>query len=203
MRAELVRLFRWLKDRAVTAVVTGERGGNGALLGFNIEQYVSDCVITLDRRTRNEISTRRLQVVKYRGAGHETSQYPFLITDGGFEVPPVTSAALDYGAPSERISTGVPGLDSMLSGGLFRGSAALVSGAAGPGKTTLGAHLINAACARGEPALLILFEESPDEVIHDCARSACTWTLGGGGPAADLGGPAGRVRHGQPPGGAV
>jgi len=167
VRAELVRLFRWLKDRAVTAVVTGERGGNGALLGFGIEQYVSDCVIALDRRTRNEISTRRLQVVKYRGSGHETSQYPFLITDRGFEVPPVTSAALDYGAPSERIPTGVPGLDSMLAGGLFRGSATLVSGSAGTGKTTLGAHLIDAACAPGERALLILFEESPDEVIRN------------------------------------
>ena len=167
VRAELVRLFRWLKDRAVTAVVTGERGENDALTRYGIEQYVSDCVIALDHRTRNEISTRRLQVVKYRGSAHGTSQYPFLITDRGFEVPPVTSVALNYGASSERISTGVPGLDSMLSGGLFRGSAVLVSGAAGTGKSTLGAHLIDAACARGERALLILFEESPDEVIRN------------------------------------
>ena len=167
VRAELVRLFRWLKDRAVTAVVTGERGENDALTRYGIEQYVSDCVIALDHRTRDEISTRRLQVVKYRGSEHGTSQYPFLITDRGFEVPPVTSVALDYGASSERISTGVPGLDSMLSGGLFRGSAVLVSGAAGTGKSTLGAHLIDAACARGERALLILFEESPDEVIRN------------------------------------
>ena len=167
VRAELVRLFRWLKDRAVTAVVTGERGENGALTRYGIEQYVSDCVIALDHLTKDEISTRRLQVVKYRGSGHGTSQYPFLITDRGFVVPPVTSVALDYGASSERISSGVPGLDSMLSGGLFRGSAVLVSGAAGTGKTTLGAHLIDAACARGERALLILFEESPDEVIRN------------------------------------
>ena len=167
VRAELVRLFRWLKDRAVTAVVTGERGENDALTRYGIEQYVSDCVIALDHRARDEISTRRLQVVKYRGSAHGTSQYPFLITDRGFEVPPVTSVALDYGASSERISTGVPGLDSMLSGGLFRGSAVLVSGAAGTGKSTLGAHLIDAACARGERALLILFEESPDEVIRN------------------------------------
>jgi circadian clock protein KaiC len=167
VRAELVRLFRWLKDRAITAVVTGERGDNGALTRYGIEQYVSDCVIALDHRTRDEISTRWLQVVKYRGSAHGTSQYPFLITDRGFEVPPVTSVALDYRASSERISTGVPGLDSMLSGGLFRGSAVLISGAAGTGKTTLGAHLIDAACARGERALLILFEESPDEVIRN------------------------------------
>ena len=167
VRAELVRLFRWLKDRAVTAVVTGERGENDALTRYGIEQYVSDCVIALDHRTRDEISTRWLQVVKYRGSEHATSRYPFLITDRGFDVPPVTSVALDYGASSERISTGVPGLDSMLSGGLFRGSAVLVSGAAGTGKTTLGAHLIDAACARGERALLILFEESPDEVIRN------------------------------------
>ena len=167
VRAELVRLFRWLKDRAVTAVVTGERGENDALTRYGIEQYVSDCVIALDHRTRDEISTRWLQVVKYRGSEHGTSRYPFLITDRGFEVPPVTSVALDYGASSERISIGVPELDSMLSGGLFRGSAVLVSGAAGTGKTTLGAHLIDAACARGERALLILFEESPDEVIRN------------------------------------
>ena len=167
VRAELVRLFRWLKDRAVTAVVTGERGENDALTRYGIGQYVSDCVIALDHRTRDEISTRWLQVVKYRGSAHATSRYPFLITDRGFEVPPVTSVALDYGASSERISTGVPALDSMLSGGLFRGSSVLVSGAAGTGKTTLGAHLIDAACARGERALLILFEESPDEVIRN------------------------------------
>ena len=167
VRAELVRLFRWLKDRAVTAVVTGERGENDALTRYGIGQYVSDCVIALDHRTRDEISTRWLQVVKYRGSEHATSRYPFLITDRGFEVPPVTSVALDYGASSERISTGVPALDSMLSGGLFRGSSVLVSGAAGTGKTTLGAHLIDAACARGERALLILFEESPDEVIRN------------------------------------
>ena len=167
VRAELVRLFRWLKDRAVTAAVTGERGENDALTRYGIEQYVSHGVIALDHRARDEISTRRLQVVKYRGSAHGTSQYPFLITDRGFEVPLVTSVALDYGASSERISTGVPGLDSMLSGGLFRGSAVLVSGAAGTGKSTPGAHLIDAACARGERALLILFEESPDEVIRN------------------------------------
>jgi circadian clock protein KaiC len=167
VRAELVRLFRWLKDRAVTAVVTGERSENHPRIGYGIDQYVSDCVITLDRRTGSGVSTRWLQVVKYRGSAHETNQYPFMITDRGFEVSPVMSDALDYGAPRERISTGVPGLDSMLSGGLFRGSSVLVSGAAGSGKTTLGAHLVDAACARGERALLISFEESPDEMIRN------------------------------------
>ena len=167
VRAELVRLFRWLKDRAVTTVVTGERTEDDPLTRYGIEQYVSDCVIALDHRTRDEVSTRRLQVVKYRGSAHETNQYPFLITDRGFEVPPVASVALNYGAPRERISTGVPGLDSMLSGGLFRGSSVLVSGSAGTGKTTLAAHLIDATCARGERALLLLFEESPDEVIRN------------------------------------
>ena len=167
VRAELGRLFRWLKDRAVTAVVTGERGDNDSLTRYGIEEYVSDCVIALDHRSQNEVSTRRLQVVKYRGSAHETNQYPFLISARGFTVPPVTAVTLDYGAPQERISTGVPRLDNMLSGGLFRGSTVLVSGSAGTGKTTLGAHLIDAACARGERALLILHEESADEVIRN------------------------------------
>ena len=167
VRAELVRLFRWLKDRAVTAIVTGERGDGDALTRHGIEEYVSDCVIALDHRIQNEVSTRWLRVVKYRGSAHRTNEYPFLITAGGFSVPPVTAVTFDYGASGERISTGVPWLDQMLSGGLFRGSAVLVSGSPGTGKTTLGAHLIDAACARGERALLILFEESPDEVMRN------------------------------------
>jgi circadian clock protein KaiC len=166
VRAELVRLFRWLKDRAVTAIVTGERGDGGALTRHGIEEYVSDCVIALDHRILNEVSTRWLRVVKYRGSAHQANEYPFLITARGFTVPPVTTLTLDYGASRERISTGVPRLDDMLSGGLFRGSAVLVSGSPGTGKTTLGAHLIDAACARGERALLILFEESPGEVFR-------------------------------------
>ena len=167
VRAELVRLFGWLKDRAVTAIVTGERGDSGALTRHGIEEYVSDCVIALDHRIRNEVSTRWLRVVKYRGSAHQANEYPFLITARGFSVPPVTALTLDYGAPRERISTGVPGLDHMLSGGLFRGSAVLVSGSPGTGKSTLGAHLIDATCARGERALLILFEESPGEVFRN------------------------------------
>jgi len=166
VRAELDRLFRRLEDRAVTAIVTGERGDNG-LTRHGIEEYVSDCVIVLDQRMHEEISTRRLRVVKYRGSAHGTNEYPFLISAGGFMVLPITSVALDYGASEERISTGVARLDHMLAGGLFRGSTVLVSGTMGTGKSTLGAHLINAACARGEPALLVLFEESPDQVIRN------------------------------------
>ncbi len=165
VRAELGRLFRWLEDRAVTAIVTGER--SDGLSRYGIEEYVSDCVIVLDHRIRDEISTRRLRIVKYRGSAHGTNEYPFLISARGFVVLPITSVTLDYAAPEERISTGVARLDHMLAGGLFRGSTVLVSGAAGTGKTTLGANLIDSACARGERTLLVLFEESPDQVIRN------------------------------------
>ncbi len=167
VRAELGRLFGWLEDRAVTAIVTGERGDNGSLSRHGIEEFVSDCVIALDHRVHEGVATRRLQVVKYRGSAHETNEYPFIISAGGFSVWPVTAVSLDYGASEERVSTGVPRLDYMLSGGLFRGSTVLVSGSAGTGKTTLGAQLIDAACARGERALLVLYEESTDEVIRN------------------------------------
>ncbi len=166
VRAELGRLFGWLEGREVTAMVTGERADD-ALTRHGIEEYVSDCVIVLDHRVHEGVATRRLQVIKYRGSTHETNEYPFLISVRGFEVLPVTAVSLDYGASSERLSTGVPRLDRMLSGGLYRGSTVLVSGAPGTGKTTVGAHLIDAACARGERALLVLFEESPDEVIRN------------------------------------
>ncbi len=166
VRAELGRLFRWLEERAVTAIVTGERGDSG-LTRHGIEEYSSDCVIVLDHRIREQVSTRRLRVLKYRGSAHETNEYPFLISARGFVVLPITSVTLDYGAPEERISTGVDRLDHMLAGGLFRGSTVLVSGTAGTGKTTLGAQLIDSACERGERALLVLFEESPDQVIRN------------------------------------
>jgi circadian clock protein KaiC len=166
VRAELGRLFGWLEGREVTAMVTGERADD-ALTRHGIEEYVSDCVIVLDHRVHEGVATRRLQVVKYRGSTHETNEYPFLLSVRGFEVLPVTAVSLDYGASSERLPTGVPRLDRMLSGGLYRGSTVLVSGASGTGKTTVGAHLIDAACARGERALLVLFEESPDEVIRN------------------------------------
>ena len=166
VRAELGRLFGWLEGREVTAIVTGERADD-ALTRHGIEEYVSDCVIVLDHRVHEGVATRKLQVIKYRGSTHETNEYPFLISVRGFEVLPVTAVSLDYGASSERLSTGVPRLDRMLSGGPYRGSTVLVSGAPGTGKTTVGAHLIDAACARGERALLVLFEESPDEVIRN------------------------------------
>ena len=166
VRAELGRLFRRLEGRAVTAIVTGEQGDN-ALTRHGIEEYVSDCVIVLDHRMHEEVSTRRLRIVKYRGSAHGTNEYPFLISGHGFAVLPITSVALDYGASEDRISTGVARLDHMLGGGLFRGSTVLVSGTMGTGKSTLGAHLISAACTRGERALLVLFEESPDQVIRN------------------------------------
>ena len=126
--------------------MTGERGGETSLTRHGIEEYVTDCVIVLDHRVREEVSTRRLRVVKYRGSAHGTNEYPFLISARGFTVLPVTAIALDYDAPEERISTGIARLDHMLSGGLFRGSTVMVSGTAGTGKTSLGAHLVDAAC---------------------------------------------------------
>ncbi|UXA16060.1 circadian clock protein KaiC [Mycobacterium sp. SMC-4] len=165
VRAELRRLFNWLEERSVTAIVTGEC--HDGLTRHGIEEYVSDCVIVLDQRVREEVATRILRVVKYRGSAHETNEYPFLISDRGFTVVPSTSVRLDYSVSEERVSTGVPRLDHMLGGGPFRGSTLLVSGGAGTGKTTLGAHLVDAACARGERALLVLFEESPDQYVRN------------------------------------
>jgi len=166
VRSELSRLARWLDDRDVTVIVTGERGDK-SLTRNGIEEYVTDCVIVLDHRVTEEISTRRLRVVKYRGSVHGTNEYPFLISSRGFVVLPITSIALNYGASEERISTGIPRLDHMLGGGLFRGSTLLVSGTAGTGKTSLGAHMVNSACARGERALLVLFEESPAQFLRN------------------------------------
>jgi circadian clock protein KaiC len=166
VRSELRRLTRWLEDHGVTAIVTGERGDKG-LTRHAIEEYVTDCVIMLDHRVSEEVSTRRLRVVKYRGSAHGTNEYPFLISASGFVVLPVTSIVLDYEAPDERISTGVGRLDHMLGGGLFRGSTLMVSGTAGTGKTSVGAHLVDSACARGEQVLLVLFEESPDQFLRN------------------------------------
>ena len=166
VRAELSRLFRWLEEQGVTAIVTAERGEK-ELTRHGIEEYVSDCVVLLDHRVHEEISTRRLRVVKYRGSAHGTNEYPFLISPHGLVVLPITSMSLDYAASEERISTGMARLDHMLAGGLFRGSTVLVSGMAGTGKTTLGASLVDAACARGERALMVLFEESPDQFIRN------------------------------------
>jgi circadian clock protein KaiC len=167
VRSELSRLMRWLEDQGVTVVLTGERGNGSGLTRHGIEEYVTDCVIVLDHRVSAEISTRRLRVVKYRGSAHGTNEYPFLISARGFTVLPITSVALNYEASEERISTGIPRLDHMLGGGMFRGSTLMVSGTAGTGKTSLGAHMVNAACARGEQALMILLEESPAQVLRN------------------------------------
>ncbi len=167
VRSELSRLMRWLEDRGVTVVLTGERGNGSALTRHGIEEYVTDCVIVLDHRVSAEISTRRLRVVKYRGSAHGTNEYPFLISARGVTVLPITSVALNYEASEERISTGIPRLDHMLGGGMFRGSTLMVSGTAGTGKTSLGAHMVNAACARGEQALMVLLEESPEQVLRN------------------------------------
>jgi circadian clock protein KaiC len=167
LRAELRRLFRWLKDRGVTAVITGERG-DGLLTRQGLEEYVSDAVILLDHRVHDQVSTRRLRVVKYRGSYHGTNEYPFLINAEGISVLPVSSMALQHAAPLDRVSTGISRLDEMLSGkGYFRGSTILISGTAGTGKTSLAAHFLDAACRRGERCLCFLFEESPRQILRN------------------------------------
>ena len=167
LRSELRRLFRWLKDRGVTALITGERG-EGLLTKQGLEEYVSDAVILLDHRVHDQVSTRRLRVVKYRGSHHGTNEYPFLIDGSGLSVLPVSSMALQHKAPLERISAGIPHLDGMLSGqGYYRGSTVLVTGAAGTGKTSLAAHFLDAACRRGERCLCFLFEESPQQLLRN------------------------------------
>ena len=167
LRSELRRLFRWLKDKGVTAVITGERG-DGALTRQGLEEYVSDCVILLDHRVTDELSTRRLRIVKYRGTTHGTNEYPFLIDADGISVLPITSLGLRHEVSSERISTGVDRLDAMLGGGgVYRGSSILVSGTAGTGKTSLAAHFVEAACRRGERCLYFAFEESEAQLVRN------------------------------------
>jgi circadian clock protein KaiC len=167
LRAELRRLFRWLKDKGVTAIVTGERG-DGTLTRQGLEEYVSDCVILLDHRTREQISTRRLQIIKYRGSTHGTNEYPFLINEHGISVLPITSIALEHKASSERISSGVTRLDTMLGGkGYYRGTSILVSGIAGTGKSSLAAHFVDATCRRGERCVYFATEESPDLIVRN------------------------------------
>ena len=167
MRSELRRLFRWLKNKHVTTIVTGERG-NGTFTRQGLEEYVSDCVILLDHRVSNESSIRRLRIVKYRGSGHGTNEYPFLIDEDGISVLPVTSLGLDHQSSKERISSGIPGLDTMLSGeGYFRGSTILVSGTAGTGKTSIAAKFVEAACNREERVLYFAYEESPNQFMRN------------------------------------
>jgi circadian clock protein KaiC len=167
LRAELRRLFRWLKDKGLTAVLTGERG-ESAFTRQGLEEYVSDAVILLDHRVHEQVSTRRLRIVKYRGSHHGTNEYPFLIDRDGLSVLPVTSLGLSHPALKERVSTGVTQLDEMLSGkGYYRGSTVLLSGTAGTGKTSLAAHFVDAACRRGERAMYFLFEESPLQLVRN------------------------------------
>lgn len=167
VRAEFARLLRWLKDRGLTTLVTAERGQGAALSRYGIEEYVSDCVVVLDHRVRDEVATRRLRVVKYRGSGHGTNEYPFLIRDRGLTVLPITSVQLDYEVSTERVSLGVDRLDAMLGGGVYRGSTVLVSGGVGTGKTTLAAHAVDTACRRGERALFVSYEEAPAQLVRN------------------------------------
>jgi circadian clock protein KaiC len=163
LRSELARLFRWLKDRGMTAVVTAERGPHG-LTRFGLEEYISDCVVFLDHRADEQVSTRRLRIVKYRGSPHGTNEYPFAITTTGLQVLPITTLDLDHVTHTERVSTGVPALDALLEGGPHRGSSVLLSGGPGTGKTSLASHLALAASARGERSLFFTFEESPAQL---------------------------------------
>lgn len=167
LRAELHRLFRWLKDKGVSAVVTAERG-NGNMTRFGLEEYVADCVIVLDHRVNEQISTRRLRIVKYRGALHGTNEYPFLIGRQGISVLPITSLALKHEASDERVSTGIPELDNMMGQrGFYRASSILISGVAGSGKTSIAASFVDAACRRGEKCLYFAFEESPSQILRN------------------------------------
>jgi len=167
VRAELQRLFRWLKNKGVTAIITAERGDR-TMTRFGLEEYVADCVILLDHRVTEQVSTRRLRIVKYRGTLHGTSEYPFLIGKNGISVLPITSLALNHRVSSERISTGIKEIDNMLDGkGFYRGSSVLLSGTAGTGKSSLSAAFVDAACSRGERCLYFAFEESTSQILRN------------------------------------
>lgn len=167
LRAEIRRLFRWLKDRGLTTVITAERG-EGTLTRYGLEEYVSDCVVSLDHRVNEQISTRRMRIVKYRGSSHGTDEYPFLIDKKGFSVLPLSSIRLEHKVSKDRISSGVKDLDGMLEGrGFYKGSSILVSGTSGSGKSTLAAHFANETCRSGKRALYIAFEESSSQVTRN------------------------------------
>ncbi len=167
LRSELRRLFLWLKDRGVTAIITGERGDR-TITKYGLEEYVADCVITLDHQVSHQIATRRLRVVKYRGSVHGTDEHPFLIDDDGISVLPITSMSLRHMASRERIPTGIPRLDTMLGGsGFYRGASVLVSGQSGTGKTSVAATFADATCRRGERCLYVLFEESESQLLRN------------------------------------
>jgi circadian clock protein KaiC len=167
LRAELRRLFRWLKAKGVTAIITGERGDR-SLTRFGLEEYVADCVILLDHRVEGQMATRRLRIIKYRGSTHGTGEYPYLIDEGGISILPITSMGLKHEAGTDRVSSGVPRLDAMMGGkGYFRGSTVLVSGTAGSGKTSLAAHFAQGAFKRGERCLWFTYEESASQIIRN------------------------------------
>ena len=167
LRAEIRRLFRWLKDRRLTTIVTAERG-EGTLTRLGLEEYVSDCVVFLDHRVTEQVSTRRMRVIKYRGSSHGADEYPFLIDEQGFSVLPSSSLGLDHPVSRQRVSSGVKELDDMLEGkGYYRGSSILVSGTAGSGKSSLAAHLAEQACKEGKRCLHIAFEESPQQTVRN------------------------------------
>jgi circadian clock protein KaiC len=167
LRSELRRLFRWLKDKGMTAIITGEKGGN-TLTRYGLEEYVSDCVIFLDHRVSDQLSTRRLRIVKYRGSVHGTNEFPFLIEEKGISVLPITSIGLDHPVSTQRISSGIPRLDTMLGGkGYFLGSSILLSGTAGTGKTSMAASFVDAACRRKERCIFFAFEESSAQIIRN------------------------------------
>jgi circadian clock protein KaiC len=167
LRRELQRLFRWFKAKGITVIITGE-SGDGTLTRNGIEEYVSDCVLLLDHRVKGQVSTRRLRIVKYRGTKHGTNEYPFLINDHGLSVIPITSLGLLHSVGRQRISSGIPELDQMLSGkGYYRGSTVLTTGVTGTGKSSFAAHFANACCLRGERVLYFAFEESKQQIIRN------------------------------------
>ncbi|MDU3043430.1 circadian clock protein KaiC [Bradyrhizobium sp.] len=167
LRSELRRLFEWLKSKGVTAIITGERG-DGTLTRYGLEEYVADCVILLDNRVHDQLSTRRLRVVKYRGTAHGTNEYPFIIDQEGITVMPITSSGLAHDAWTERVSTGIADLDDMLEGqGYYKGSSILVSGMAGSGKSTVSAHFANSICQAGQCCIYFALEESPQQIVRN------------------------------------
>ena len=173
LRAELRRLFGWLKEKGVTALITAE-SGDGKLTRQGIEEFVADCVLLLDHRVQEQLSVRRMRVTKYRGSMHGTSEYPFLIGENGISVLPLSALKLEHRAPTQKISSGVPRLDAMLGGkGFYRGMSILVSGGAGTGKSSLAAQFVEAACRRGERALYMASEQSIDEVVVTVRDNGC------------------------------
>jgi len=177
LRAELRRLFNWLKEKGVTSIITAERG-EGTLTRHGLEEYVADCVLLLDHRVTNQVSTRRLRIVKYRGSLHGTNEYPFLINKDGISVLPITSLGLNHPASNKRVSTGVAGLDEMFGGkGYYQGSSVLVSGSAGTGKTSLAAAFAVERCRRGERTLYLAFEESPDQIMRNMRSIGLNMTV--------------------------